>query len=139
MHAQQLPPHAAAAAAAHGPIPLMPHALAGNLPPIPPGAAGAAGLLALGGPPGHHMPSSVAAAMAAANSSAAAAAAASAMKESRSGQDNDTISSKRSNSGMCVISNFTSLFNLFILFVFFSLHTVLSSEDRQVFNFFSIY
>ncbi|KAH9413035.1 TLE family member transcriptional corepressor groucho [Dermatophagoides pteronyssinus] len=106
MHAQQLPPHAAAAAAAHGPIPLMPHALAGNLPPIPPGAAGAAGLLALGGPPGHHMPSSVAAAMAAANSSAAAAAAASAMKESRSGQDNDTISSKRSNS-------------------------VLSSEDRQ--------
>ncbi|KPM02209.1 groucho-like protein, partial [Sarcoptes scabiei] len=29
MHAQQLPPHAAAAAAAHGPLPLMPHPLAG--------------------------------------------------------------------------------------------------------------
>ena len=118
MHAQQLPPHAAAAAAAHGPIPLMPHALAGNLPPIPPGAAGAAGLLALGGPPGHHMPSSVAAAMAAANSSAAAAAAASAMKESRSGQDNDTISSKRSNSGMCVISNFT-FYSIYLFYSFF--------------------
>ncbi|UXI16104.1 collagen type iv alpha-3-binding protein [Sarcoptes scabiei] len=97
MHAQQLPPHAAAAAAAHGPLPLMPHPLAGGIPPLPPGAAGAAGLLALGGPPGHHMPS-VAAAMAAANTSAAAAAASAALKESRSNSESDQISSKRSNS-----------------------------------------
>lgn len=139
MHAQQLPPHAAAAAAAHGPLPLMPHALAGNLPPMPPGAAGAAGLLALGGPPGHHMPS-VAAAMAAANSSAAAAAAAAsaAMKESRSGPDNDQISSKRSNSGMYLLIDFVEFIRL-IHFHFFLSFTVHSSEDRQVCNCFIVF
>ncbi|KAH9392897.1 hypothetical protein TYRP_005990 [Tyrophagus putrescentiae] len=110
MHAQQLPPHAAAAVAAHGQLPMMPHpALTGGMPPMPPGAAaaGAAGLLALGAPPGHHMPPSVAAAMAAAasNSAVAAAAAAAAAnaagmggKDPRGNNDNDAASSKRSNS-----------------------------------------
>lgn len=97
MHAQQLPPHAAAAAAAHaGQLPLMPHPLAGGLPPLPPGAAGAAGaagLLALGGPPGHHIPS-VAAAMAAANANANAAG----LKDGRP-SESDLLVGKRSNSG----------------------------------------
>ena len=97
MHGQQLPPHAAAAAAAHGQLPMMPHPLAGMppMPPMPPGAAAvsAAGLLTLGGPPGH-IPS-VAAAMASASSAAAASAG---LKDPRS-NDNDAASSKRSNSG----------------------------------------
>lgn len=123
MHAQQLPPHAAAAAAAHGSLPLMPHpALAGGMPTLPPGAASAAGLLALGGPPGHHMPS-VAAAMAAVTSSANAVSAS--LKDHRANADVDAVSSKRSNSGE---SRYTVWVETFLTLLSFPQCTVLMTD-----------